>query len=80
MLSSQVQAEWLDVDSDVLYARHRKKEGKPDSVKVTYYCWPDGRLVSGYAQITGGMLQSRYTGTQGRLWVHSDANSNTTGS
>jgi DNA repair protein RadD len=35
MLSSQVQAEWLDVE-DVLYARHRK-EGKPDSVKVTYY-------------------------------------------
>ena len=35
MLSSQVQAEWVDVDS-VIYKRH-KKEGKPDSVKVTYY-------------------------------------------
>lgn len=36
MLSGQVKAEWVDVDS-VLYHRHRK-EGKPDSVKVTYYC------------------------------------------
>jgi DNA repair protein RadD len=35
MLSSQVQAEWVDVDS-VIYKRH-KKEGKPDSIKVTYY-------------------------------------------
>ena len=35
MLSSQVVAEWCDVDS-VMYARH-KKAGKPDSVKVTYY-------------------------------------------
>ena len=35
MLSSQVKAEWVDVDS-VLYHRHRKA-GKPDSVKVTYY-------------------------------------------
>ena len=35
MLSSQVVAEWVDVD-DVLYSRH-KKEGKPDSIKVTYY-------------------------------------------
>ena len=36
MLSGQVKAEWVDVDS-VLYHRHRK-EGKPDSIKVTYYC------------------------------------------
>ena len=36
MLSSQVVAEWVDVD-DVMYSRH-KKEGKPDSIKVTYYC------------------------------------------
>ena len=35
MLSSQVVAEWVDVD-DVMYSRH-KKEGKPDSIKVTYY-------------------------------------------
>lgn len=36
MLSSQVEAEWLDVDT-VDYALHQK-EGKPDSVKVTYTC------------------------------------------
>lgn len=36
MISTQVQAEWLDVD-DVGYSRWRK-EGKPDSVRVTYYC------------------------------------------
>ena len=35
MLSSQVVAEWVDVD-DVFYSRHQK-EGKPDSIKVTYY-------------------------------------------
>ena len=35
MLSSQVVAEWVDVD-EVLYSRHQK-EGKPDSIKVTYY-------------------------------------------
>jgi DNA repair protein RadD len=34
LLSSQVQAEWVDV-SDVFYARHRK-DGRPDSVKITY--------------------------------------------
>lgn len=36
MISTQVQAEWVDVD-DVGYARWRK-EGKPDSIRVTYYC------------------------------------------
>lgn len=36
VLSSQVQAEWVDVDA-VDYARHRK-DGKPDSIKVTYHC------------------------------------------
>jgi len=36
MISTQVQAEWVDVD-DVGYSRWRK-EGKPDSVRVTYYC------------------------------------------
>jgi len=36
VLSSQVVAEWVDVD-DVTYTRH-KKQGKPDSVKVTYHC------------------------------------------
>jgi len=36
ILSNQVQAEWLEVD-DVMYLRW-KKEGKPDSIKVTYRC------------------------------------------
>ncbi len=36
VLSSQVVAEWVDVD-DVTYTRH-KKQGKPDSVKVCYHC------------------------------------------
>lgn len=36
MLSTQVVAEWLDVKS-VSYALH-KKEGKPDSVRVSYFC------------------------------------------
>ena len=36
VLSSQVVAEWVDVD-DVTYAKHAK-QGKPDSVKVTYIC------------------------------------------
>lgn len=36
MISTQVQTEWVDVD-DVGYSRWRK-EGKPDSIRVTYYC------------------------------------------
>ena len=36
MISTQVQAEWVDVN-DVGYAKWRK-EGKPDSIRVTYYC------------------------------------------
>lgn len=36
VLSTQVVAEWVDVD-DVVYQRH-KKNGKPDSVKVSYFC------------------------------------------
>lgn len=34
ILSTQVQAEWVDV-VDVFYSRH-KKDGKPDSVRVSY--------------------------------------------
>ena len=36
MISTQVQAEWVAVD-DVGYSKWRK-EGKPDSIRVTYYC------------------------------------------
>lgn len=57
LLSSQVQSEWLDVDQ-VTYAWH-KKEGKPDSIKVTYHC--------GYTLVNewlcpdhGGYAASRY--------------------
>tara|TARA_R110002020_G_scaffold72947_3_gene187292 strand:+ start:118 stop:519 length:402 start_codon:yes stop_codon:yes gene_type:complete len=57
MLSSQVVAEWYDVDS-VAYARH-KKEGKPDSLKVTYYAG----LMSVSEWLCpdhGGYAESRY--------------------
>jgi DNA repair protein RadD len=37
MLSSQVQMEWLDVD-DVTYQRWKGKDGKPDTLRVTYSC------------------------------------------
>lgn len=36
MLSSQIEEEWMDV-SDVTYSRHQK-QGKPDSIRVTYWC------------------------------------------
>lgn len=36
MISTQVKAEWINVD-DVGYSKWRK-EGKPDSIRVTYYC------------------------------------------
>jgi DNA repair protein RadD len=36
MISTQVEAEWVEVN-DVGYSRWRK-EGKPDSIRVTYYC------------------------------------------
>ena len=70
MLSSQVVAEWYDVDS-VAYARH-KKEGKPDSVKVTYYA---GLMaVSEWlCPDHGGYAASRYAARKALLT--SDANS-----
>lgn len=36
MLSTQVQAEWVDVDA-VTYSRWKKAD-KPDSIRVTYHC------------------------------------------
>ena len=57
ILSTQVQDEWIDVD-DVMYERW-KKEGKPDSIRVTY--------ISGLTRISewlcpdhGGYAASRY--------------------
>ena len=57
MLSSQVESEWVDVDS-VYYSRH-KKEGKPDSVKVTYHC---GMMANSewLCPDHGGYAASRY--------------------
>jgi len=68
MLSSQVEAEWYEVDS-VMYGRH-KKEGKPDSVKVTYYAG----MVSVSEWLCpdhGGYAASRYTARKAKL--NSDA-------
>jgi len=70
MLSSQVVAEWYYVDS-VAYARH-KKEGKPDSLKVTYYAG----LMSVSEWLCpdhGGYAASRYTARKSLL--NSDADS-----
>jgi len=70
MLSSQVVAEWYYVDS-VAYARH-KKEGKPDSLKVTYYAG----LMSVSEWLCpdhGGYAASRYTARKELL--NSDADS-----
>jgi DNA repair protein RadD len=64
MLSSQVVAEWYDVDS-VAYARH-KKEGKPDSVKVTYYCGLTG-VSEWLCPDHGGYAASRYTSRRSAL-------------
>jgi len=69
MLSSQVEAEWYEVDS-VMYGRH-KKEGKPDSLKVTYYAG----LVSVSEWLCpdhGGYAASRYTARKPMLKSEAD--------
>jgi DNA repair protein RadD len=64
VLSSQVVAEWADVD-DVIYARHQK-QGKPDSVKVTYFCGI--KTVSEWlCPDHGGYATSRYKARMGAL-------------
>jgi DNA repair protein RadD len=57
MLSSQVEAEWLDVGM-VHYDLHQK-EGKPDSVKVTYTCGMV-RVSEWLCPDHGGYAASRY--------------------
>jgi DNA repair protein RadD len=57
MLSTQVQAEWLDVDS-VEYAQW-KKSGKPDSIRVTYVCGIT-RVSEWLCPDHGGYAASRY--------------------
>lgn len=64
MLSSQVVAEWVDVDG-VDYQRW-KKEGKPDSIRVTYHCG----MVSVSEWLCpdhGGYAASRYHARMGVL-------------
>ena len=57
MLSTQVVAEWSDVD-DVTYERW-KKEGKPDSLRVTYHCGLT-RISEWLCPSHGGYAASRY--------------------
>lgn len=57
ILSSQVQDEWIDVD-DVTYERW-KKDGKPDSIRVTYICGLT-RISEWLCPDHGGYAASRY--------------------
>lgn len=57
ILSSQVQDEWIDVD-DVTYERW-KKDGKPDSMRVTYICGMT-RISEWLCPDHGGYAASRY--------------------
>jgi DNA repair protein RadD len=57
ILSTQVQDEWIDVD-DVTYERW-KKEGKPDSIRVTYVCGMT-RISEWLCPDHGGYAASRY--------------------
>ena len=64
VLSSQVVAEWVDVDS-VAYARH-KKAGKPDSIKVSYMCGLK-TINEWLCPDHGGYAASRYTARKAAL-------------
>ena len=64
VLSSQVQAEWLDVD-DVLYSRW-VKEDKPDSVRVTYLCGLT-RVSEWLCPDHGGYAAGRYLARRSAL-------------
>jgi len=69
VMSSQVVAEWVDVDH-VDYARH-KKQGKPDSVKVTYHCGL--KSVSEWlCPDHGGYAASRYSARKPALVADAD--------
>lgn len=57
LLSTDAEAEWLDVDM-VEYALHQK-EGKPDSVKVTYTCGLN-RISEWLCPDHGGYAASKY--------------------
>lgn len=70
VLSSQVVAEWVDVE-DVAYARH-KKDGKPDSVKVTYFCGPLVTVSEWLCPDHGGYAESRYKARKAALRAAAD--------
>jgi len=69
VLSSQVVAEWADVD-DVIYQRHQKL-GKPDSVKVTYYCGLK-TINEWLCPDHGGYAASRYRARKSALGATAD--------
>lgn len=57
ILSSQVEDEWLDVTN--LWYERWKKEGKPDSIRVTYVCGMT-RISEWLCPDHGGYAASRY--------------------
>lgn len=69
VLSSQMVAEWVDVDS-VVYQRH-KKAGKPDSVKVTYLCGLKS-ISEWLCPDHGGYAASRYKARKAALGATAD--------
>jgi DNA repair protein RadD len=73
MLSSQVQSEWVDVDN-VSYRRH-KKEGKPDSIRVTYSYGFFEEVSEWLCPDHGGYAAGRYQARKSLL----GATANTTG-
>lgn len=64
ILSKDVVSEWVDVD-EVYYSRHQK-EGKPDSLRVTYYCGLV-RVSEWLCPDHGGYAASRYHARMGVL-------------
>jgi DNA repair protein RadD len=58
MLSTQVQAEWLDVDH-VTYQRWEGREGKRDTLRVTYHCGLS-RISEWLCPDHGGFAASKY--------------------
>jgi len=72
VLSNQVKSEWMEVD-DVSYGRWQK-EGKPDSIRVTYYCGMT-RLSEWLCPDHGGYAASRYTARKQALGAKADSTS-----
>jgi len=66
MLSSQVVPEWWDVQ-DVTYQKW-VKEGKPDSIRVTYHCGLNQRVSEWLCPDHGGYAASRYEARKAALF------------